>query len=210
NAEELVGVEGYGAKKIETISDALFKLRTKKYYDYEILGAVGVRSAAITKFKKLCSEIDFKDCIDNNKFPESIKYDISGIRGFGEITATTIYNELSVILFSDPILVAALDKLNIFYTYKAGIGRSNDDDDKVKVCFSGVRDTNLELEIYRLGGIVTDSITKDTNILIVKDATVNTGKTAKAKKYGIEILSHGIMKTDFKNIMERHLTGNNQ
>lgn len=204
DAEVLLGVDGYGPKKIETINEALFKLRTKKYYDYEILGAIGARSAALATFKKLCAEIDFKDCLDNVRFPYSIKMDIASIRGFGEIKANTIYNELAAILFSKPELVEAIDKLNIFYTYQQGLGRVGESD-RVKVCFSGIRDNKLELEIYRLGGEVTDSITKDTNILVVKDATVNTGKTTKAKKYGIEIVSHGVMKTDVARIMEKHL-----
>jgi NAD-dependent DNA ligase len=53
--------------------------------------------------------------------------------------------------------------------------------------FSGFRDQKLEEKIRNLGGSVSDTISKHTFSLIVKDDKLSV-KVEKAKKYGIEII----------------------
>ena len=67
------------------------------------------------------------------------------------------------------------------------------------IVFSGFRDKNLMHNIEKCGGIVEDSITKNTNILLVKDLDDNTTKTTQAKKYNIDIQlnTHFINKYNF-------------
>ena len=59
--------------------------------------------------------------------------------------------------------------------------------DKV-VCFSGVRDKNLEKQLEEAGAIVTDSFTKKVNVLIVKDVNANSSKIQKAKEQKCQII----------------------
>lgn len=57
------------------------------------------------------------------------------------------------------------------------------------VCFSGIRDKDLEHEIVRLGGKITSGVSKTTTHLVVKDPDGASSKINKAKELGIPILT---------------------
>ena len=60
------------------------------------------------------------------------------------------------------------------------------------IVLSGFRDNELKLLIESLGGVVSDSINKSINILVVKDKSIienQTGKVLKAQNMGINILT---------------------
>ncbi len=61
----------------------------------------------------------------------------------------------------------------------------------VNVCFSGVRPHSPEefATIEKRGDTVVDSISKNTQLLVVKDTAIETGKTKKAQALGIPIKS---------------------
>jgi NAD-dependent DNA ligase len=55
-------------------------------------------------------------------------------------------------------------------------------------CFSGFRDAKLKDKLMNEGNSVVDSLTKEVNILVVKDINETSSKIEKAKKYDIEIV----------------------
>jgi hypothetical protein len=55
-------------------------------------------------------------------------------------------------------------------------------------CFSGFRDVKLKVKLMDEGNYVVDTLTKEVNILVVKDITETSSKIEKARKYGIEIV----------------------
>ncbi len=57
------------------------------------------------------------------------------------------------------------------------------------VCFSGVRDGDLEHEIVAGGGSITSTVSKKTTHLVVKDANGVSSKITKAQTLGIAIMS---------------------
>lgn len=57
------------------------------------------------------------------------------------------------------------------------------------VCFSGVRNKNLENKITRQGGKIASGISKTTTHLVVKDPDGTSSKISKAKELGIPILT---------------------
>lgn len=59
----------------------------------------------------------------------------------------------------------------------------------IKVCFSGIRDKELENSISNLGGSVVSGVSKNTTLLVVKDKNDSTSKIEKAKYLGISILN---------------------
>lgn len=59
--------------------------------------------------------------------------------------------------------------------------------------FTGIRDSNMEERIRILGGQVSNTLNKNTSVLICKDANSGSGKTIKAKSYGTEIVSYDEM-----------------
>ena len=56
------------------------------------------------------------------------------------------------------------------------------------VCFTGFRNPDMERLIMSEGGIVKNSLTKSTTMLVVKDSTVATTKVQKAESWGIRIV----------------------
>jgi len=57
------------------------------------------------------------------------------------------------------------------------------------VCFSGFRNKDLMNEFIKMGYTEDDDVKKTTKYLVVKDVSQSTGKTKKAEKYGVEIIS---------------------
>ena len=57
------------------------------------------------------------------------------------------------------------------------------------VVFTKIRDDVVEKFIKDNGGVVTDSLTKDTSLLIVPAIGVSSSKVTKAEKYGIPIVN---------------------
>ena len=66
---------------------------------------------------------------------------------------------------------------------------SSNSENTIDVTFTGFRDTDLQEKIVSRGGKVSNSISKNTNILVVANKNAKlSGKARDAKKLGIEIL----------------------
>ena len=59
----------------------------------------------------------------------------------------------------------------------------------MKICFTGIRDKELEAEIAANGGEVVSGVSKNTTHLIVADVNSSSSKTVKAKSLGIPIFT---------------------
>lgn len=60
----------------------------------------------------------------------------------------------------------------------------------LKVCFTGIRDSNMENFIKRNGGKILSSVSKDCNLLICKSLSDNSTKLKKAKEKNIDIIDY--------------------
>lgn len=58
-----------------------------------------------------------------------------------------------------------------------------------KICFTGIRDRELEECIKKAGGEVTNSVSKNTTWLIVDDVNSSSGKAIKARSLGIPVVT---------------------
>lgn len=56
------------------------------------------------------------------------------------------------------------------------------------ICFSGIRDKELEEKLLLEGAVITDSFNKKVNVLIVKDINANSTKIQKAKEQQCQII----------------------
>ena len=59
----------------------------------------------------------------------------------------------------------------------------------VKICFTGIRDKQLEAKITKAGGTVSGSVSKNTTYLVADDVNSNSSKADKARSLGIPIIS---------------------
>jgi len=181
---QLSNIEGFGDKKIEIIINAI---ETSKKHDKleEIMAASNIfqRSLGIKKLKLI---------LDNypNIINENIKNEeLTKINGIGNINAKH---------FNDNI-----DNFKIFYFKYFKIIEKKE---KVKVLsiderllkkivvFSGIRDKNMEELIIENGGKINGSVSKKTEILIVKDLESNSSSIKKAKELDIIIIKYDDIK----------------
>lgn len=79
-----------------------------------------------------------------------------------------------------------LSKTVVFST---GINNESDIFTNYVVCFTGVRDKELEKTIVSNGGKLKDNVTTDVNILVAKDINSNSSKILKAKQLGCKIIT---------------------
>jgi DNA ligase (NAD+) len=116
---------------------------------------------------------------------ETIIKNIVNVEGFSDKTAIKIYENLEnankFLKDVQPYIIWKIEEI------VKNINTNSLLSDK-KICFSGFRDKELEKEINENGGKVTTSVSKNTNILIVKDIEDNSSKIKEAKKYEIEII----------------------
>ena len=196
--EVLLGREGFGARKVAIIKEAIDKVFNRTYKDYEVLGALGFRAAATTTFRILCARIEFYPILMKG-LPISFEERVAELRGFGAKKAKIIAKEMQVILFDNLALWDIIKSMNIEYTYTPFI----DIDNGFKVCFTNIRDEFLEQEIVKHGGVVVNSVTKETNLLITKDASVKSSKVDKARKYNIPIMTYAQFKNEYEAVLSK-------
>ena len=56
------------------------------------------------------------------------------------------------------------------------------------VCMTGFRDTSMAATIEAQGGTIKSGVSKTLSVLVAKDTSSSSGKAAKARKYGIEVV----------------------
>lgn len=83
-----------------------------------------------------------------------------------------------------------LKELNIEFINTDNNEQLSDKYSNVKVCFTGIRDQNMEKIIVSNGGKILSSVNKECNLLICKNLSDNSTKMKKAKEKEIEIIDY--------------------
>lgn len=174
NASAIVKISGFGAKKVNSWIESINSHKTVA--DYVLLGSLGIEGIGRKMAQKICSLYSLTELIDiieNRDYESLIK-----IPGIKDKTAEKVMNG-----FKENIdLLEFLDDELVIYSEKDA------QKSKFKVCFTKVRDPELERVIMGYGGEVVDSLTKDTDILVVPNMQTESSKVGKAKKYGVQIV----------------------
>lgn len=116
------------------------------------------------------------------------KDEIMGIRGYSEIS----YNKINKGIPKLRKLVGELNEINIVNKYKKHSIPNNISNNKLNneiIVFTGFRNSDWEEYVKNSGGKITNSISKNTTMLVAKDKNENTSKLNKAKELNIKILS---------------------
>lgn len=130
-------------------------------------------------------DVEFDEIWRKMPSPEHRRFDLENrlreIKGIGAIVASKF---LSSMIELDKDMIP-LDKFKTYIRKKrtACQGKS------YSICFSGVRDKSLESELEGRGHKIVSGVSKNTDILIVKDVNGNSSKINKAKELGVDILS---------------------
>ena len=175
NKKKISKIRGFGDKSVDTWIESINSKRNVK--DYIMLGSLGIEGISTKTFQKIFDVMtldDLLDIVDNNQISKLVT-----IKSIQEKTAMKIIEGIN----SNKKLIKFLeDELDIISTK----GTSNEK--SFSVCFTKIRDMDLEKFIIDNGGIVSDSLTKNTTFLVVPSLDTESSKVSKAKKYGIQIV----------------------
>jgi DNA ligase (NAD+) len=172
---QIVSLPGFGEKSYENMIKGINK--RKVVYDYELLGSLGIQSIGLRIFQKILSIMDIETLI-NLSVENRLAINLIGLPGFGEKTANRVEKGINSKIKTIRFLLNTL-------SLKEKVDRSKL---KGKVCFSQIRDPEFESKLLKNGYDVTDSLTKNVDILIVPNLNMTSSKITKAKKYGITIM----------------------
>jgi DNA ligase (NAD+) len=191
--EDLLNIEGFGDKKIEIIINAI--QASKKHNKLEeIMAASNIfeRSLGVKKLKLILDS--YPNIINENITNEQL----IKINGIGDINAKHFNN--------------SIDNFKKFYFKYFNIIEKNENENKNKnenenelnlidkrlvkkiIVFSGIRDKKMEKLIIDNGGKINGSVSKKTEILIVKDLESNSNSIKKAKELNITIIKYDDIK----------------
>lgn len=158
---ELKEIPGFGETSIDNILREIENHRDVK--DYVLFGALGIESIGERMFKKILSRLSINDVIKYSEAEDVNKFIMPGIK---VKTAAKICDGINEKI---DIIKKLLKLMNI---EKTEIG---DDEPLFSVCFTNVRDEDLEKYIEELGGEVVDNVTKKTSVLIVPTLDKSSG-----------------------------------
>lgn len=165
----------------QKILDRIYKLMNDPIYDYKIVGSLGFNGIAEGKWKVIFNNYSIQEIMSMD--PESLKFNLSNIKGIGDETVTTIVEQMPYFK----------EDMNFIQSMKNVI--STKGLKPLQIRWTGVRDVNLMEKLELLGCDARDtSVTKDTNILIVPNMNYQSGKVSTALKYGIKIIPYNEIK----------------
>ena len=179
--KNLTKIEGFGDKKANKIRKEIDRsLNTKLARLMHASGYFNTKETGLGE-KRLSFIIDTfgaKKILDNKICKQKLLKDIKMIEGFDSKTAEIFVNNIdSFIEFYNSIKDRV--KLNDFNKKRGKLS-------ELTFCFSGFRDKNLSEIIENNGGTVSESVTKNTNVLF--SGSKSSTKIEKAKKLNIKII----------------------
>ncbi len=104
------------------------------------------------------------------------------VEGFSEISAMSVLDNMHKYL-------ALTNAIAGYYTLEQAAGPSSDKFADLNVCFTGVRDTDLEKLIVDNGGSIASGVNAKTTHLVCKDSSASSSKLKKAAEIGVKVIS---------------------
>ena len=166
-------VNGFGEA---TFTNWIYQIDDKRRVsDSLFLGALGIDGIAEKVFDLALQKYDLDELLEiaDNKDIDSLV----SIFGIGEKKAKKIIEGLK----ENKSLIKSLRKeLEIYHEDRSGY--------KFSVCFTKIRDIELEKYIIDMGGKVVDNMRTDVTYLVVPNLDTSSSKVKYAKLHGIEIV----------------------
>jgi DNA ligase (NAD+) len=176
NKSKIVDIDGFGGKMVKAWVDEIDAHREVR--DYVVLGSLGIEGMSKKTFEKVLTVYTIDELVDiceNNSLSKLVI-----VPGIQDKSAKKIVEGLN----SNIKLIKFLEKELVILPTKG-----NDSNYKFSVCFTKVRDKDMENYITEMGGQVSDSLTKDTTFLVVPYDGIESSKVTKAKSYDIPVIS---------------------
>ena len=181
--DELMNIEGFG----ESVSNTILENNNKIKSGVDIFTLMHASDCfsgiGKIKAKKLLDDMDpaYVEMFYSMEYP----YLIPANQAFDELSITEQAFEYGVPHFYNFIRETGIP----FTTPQKQNINANGKYAGMNVCFSGIRDAELEELIVSQGGSIASGVSKKTTHLVVKDTAAASSKITKAKSLGVPILS---------------------
>jgi len=180
--EDLLKIEGFKEVSAAKIIESLKSIHTKECIDIINASNILGRGFGEKKIKMIYDKFPFM-ISNKEKALKLTETDLTSVEGIAEITAKQFITNLpNIYKFFDEIAIKCHEK----DVKEQKEIKDNYFKDKIFV-FSGIRDKELESKITENGGSIGNSITKNTNLLIVANLEDESSKIKQAKEKGIKI-----------------------
>jgi len=212
NGKQIEQIEGLGKTLVEKLYKSIEEgLKNRKLAEIMAASQIFGRGIGVKKFKLITDVHPNILDIYKEKGSDHITELVNNIMGFDTKTTLKIVDNmdgfieyLNKFLKLKPYLLG--EKIKQFNNANPDKTKSSNPDktkssnpDKTKlklskfqaktIVFTGFRDILVEEELEKIGSKITNSISKNTDILIASDPTESTNKINKAKELKIEIIS---------------------
>lgn len=166
----IVGMPGYGKTSFDNLVSAIHSKLS--VYPHELLGSLGIPDVGRRIMKKVCSEIDFYDILNEK---DDVMDRLIQINGIGSKMAVKICEGV----FKNATVIQDILRYITIKPYE------EENISSKKVLFSKVRDAKFSEYLKEKWNMDTvEDYTKDVELVIVKDDTVTSTKIKKAKADG--------------------------
>lgn len=169
--DEIVNMKGFGTGMF---ANWIYQIDSKrKVADTVLLGSLGIPGIAILNFEKILSIYTIDELLDIVREED---YDaLTEVKGIGQKKAKEIVKGINQYMKEIRFLLKELD------VYREG-------DARFTVCFTKVRDKEMEELIKSLGGKVVNNVTENTTYLVVPEKGVTSNKTTEATNKLVPII----------------------
>jgi NAD-dependent DNA ligase len=178
-SDDIIKIDGFKKTSADKIAKSI--LTTRNNIDcIKLMTASNIfgRGLGVKKIQLIISK--YPDILNRN-LPTIT--DIMTVNGIGKTTAEAFLQNI-------PDFYKLIDEIHIpCHTESKKKSDSSNKFKDMKIVFSGFRDKELEQLITSNGGEVTNSISKNTSILIVKDIAEKSTKIDKARQLNIRIIT---------------------
>lgn len=170
----LCELDGFGEISVDSMIRKIEDSRKVK--DSDLIGSIGIELCSQKTAEKILDSYDLDEIL---MFAEEDDWEyFETVEGIGEKKAKKICKGLKR---NSKLLKELYKELQIYHESR--------DDVSFTVCFTKVRDPELERFIVSRHGWVSENLTKSTSLLIVPNLEIHSSKMDKAMKYGIPIVT---------------------
>lgn len=186
---KLEEIEGFGEKAIENIYNAIDEgLQNRTLAELMSASQLLGRGIGVKKFT-LITDV-YPNILELYEEHDDISELINNISGFDEKTTDKILEGMDD--FIDFMKKLTKIKPNILVTKRKKLSKKEQKECKynnITIVFTGFRDKEAQKKLEECGCKVTDSVSKNTDLVVAIDPDETSGKITKAKSLGIRIIS---------------------
>ena len=176
--KKILKLKGMGARTFDYLTTMLDVKRD--IFASDFLAAIGIKGISKATFRQILSHLSYEEfmdlCTGNKEDAESTLCNMKGIR---IKTATKVIEGIN----KNIDLIQFLEDELFIHNDPSSSSKS------FKVCFTKIRSQAMESFIEENGGVVSDTLTKDCDLLIIPDRGVSSAKVKLAIKRDIPIVT---------------------